>query len=244
MSDLPDAGSRSELTPEQESEVRRLLVAARHDQPLPPGLADRLDRVLADLSPQDAVPAPAPVGDLSVHRRRRNVAVLLAAAAAVIVAGFGIGQVIDVGDRSGDTAGGSAAEPANREQAEGQTLDDGSAAGGGEAPGQSLAGPVPSLSPLDLSSAHLGRDLAEQLPDPSASSGDLAAQESSPEAFAAYGCAPSAPEGYGPGNLFPALYDGQPAVLALRPQVGGTRQADVLACGSAVQLGSTTLPRP
>ena len=243
MSEPSDPGARSELTPEQDSELTRLLVAARHDEPLPPEVAERLDRVLAGLSPEQEVPTGAPVSDLAAHRRRRNVAVLLAGAAAVIVAGFGIGQVIDVGDQGGDSAGGSAAEPANRDQAEGQSLDDGSAAGSNAAPDQSLTGPVPSLSPLDLSSAHLRRDLAEQLPQASGEPAGVEAQESSPEAFAAYGCAPTSPEAYGPGSLFPALYDGQPAVLALRPPVGATREADVLACGTAVPLGSATLPR-
>ena len=50
MSDQPDSGPLPELTPEQESEVRRLLAEARHDEPIPAEVADRLDRVLADLA--------------------------------------------------------------------------------------------------------------------------------------------------------------------------------------------------
>ncbi len=50
MSDQHDAGSLPELTPEQESEVRRLLAEARHDVPIPTEVADRLDTVLAGLT--------------------------------------------------------------------------------------------------------------------------------------------------------------------------------------------------
>ena len=50
MSDQPDAGPLPELTPEQESEVRRLLAEARHDEPIPVEVGDRLDRVLAGLT--------------------------------------------------------------------------------------------------------------------------------------------------------------------------------------------------
>ena len=39
MSDQHDAGSLPELTPEQESAVRRLLAEARHDEPIPTDVA-------------------------------------------------------------------------------------------------------------------------------------------------------------------------------------------------------------
>ena len=104
MSDQHDAGSLPELTPEQESEVRRLLAEARHDEPIPTEVADRLDTVLADLTRDEpGSPGVAPVIDLAARRRRRNAAAVLAGAAAVIVAGFAIGQVIDVG--SDDASG-------------------------------------------------------------------------------------------------------------------------------------------
>ena len=97
MSDQPDAGSLPELTPEQESAVRRLLAEARHDAPIPTDVGDRLDTVLAGLTRDEpGSPGVAPVIDLAARRRRRNAAAVLAGAAAVIVAGFGIGQVIDV----------------------------------------------------------------------------------------------------------------------------------------------------
>ena len=87
MSDQPDGGSLPELTPEQESQVRRLLAEARHDQPVPPAVADRLDSVLAGLGRDEpGAEGVAPVIDLAARRRRRNAAAVLAGAAAVIVA--------------------------------------------------------------------------------------------------------------------------------------------------------------
>ena len=85
--------------------MRRLLAEARHDEPIPAEVADRLDRVLAGLARDEpGAPGVAPVVDLAARRRRRNAAALLAGAAAVIVAGFGVGQVIDVGSDSDDAA--------------------------------------------------------------------------------------------------------------------------------------------
>ena len=54
-----DTGPLPELTPEQESEVRRLLAEARHDEPVPADVAARLDDVLADLTRE----APGRLGD-------------------------------------------------------------------------------------------------------------------------------------------------------------------------------------
>ena len=121
MSDQHDAGSLPELTPEQESEVRRLLAEARHDVPIPTDVADRLDTVLAGLTRDEpGSPGVAPVIDLAARRRRRNAAAVLAGAAAVIVAGFAMGQVIDVGsnDDSGDAT--SAGVSADRERSGGR----------------------------------------------------------------------------------------------------------------------------
>ena len=49
------------------------------------------------------------------------------------------------------------------------------------------------------------------------------------------------PNKFGDGELFPALFDGKPAVLALRPPADGEQQVDVLACGTAASLASVTI---
>ncbi len=230
--------SDPELTPQQEEHVRRLLAEARHDEPIPSDVGDRLDRALAGLSRDEpATAGQAPVIDLAARRRRRNAAALLAGAAAVIVAGFGIGQVIDVGGSSSDdAAGGSAAEPVNRDQAD----DSVSSAEAGDGSGGEVASP-PALDtdqPLELSSKHLARDVNAQLSDAAAASGNL---QSSPRTLKSFVCATAAPSAYGVGEFFPAYYDGIPAVLAVRPPTGTTRKADVLECGTATELGSVTL---
>jgi hypothetical protein len=227
--------SERELTPQQEEQVRRLLAEARHDDPIPADVADRLDLVLADLSRDEpAAEGRAGVVDLAARRRRRNAAALLAGAAAVIVAGFAVGQAVDVNGSGGD-AGGSAAEPANRDQASSEAQPP---AGGADAGGEEELAAAP---PLRLSSKHLERDLTEQLP---AAADSSIAKDTAPEALVSFRCATAAPEAYGVGRFFAAYYDGLPAVVALRPSADGTQQADVLECGTAARLRSVTLPRP
>lgn len=236
--------SEPELTPEQDERVRRLLAEARHDQAVPDDVAARLDRVLAELAAErtDApAPAPAPVVDLAARRRRRNAGALLVAAAAVIVGGFTVGQVIDVGGGSSDTAGSAADSPAER--ASESAPSDSSAGGADAAPGTG--------QPLRLSAADLATDVETQLPpevrtevgqgaENAPGPGALAA----PEAAQATSCATAAPSAYGAGEFFPAYLDGVPAVLALRPPSGTTQRADVLACGTGDALASVDLPAP
>ncbi|HRK47307.1 MAG TPA: hypothetical protein PK324_16865, partial [Nocardioides sp.] len=175
-----------------------------------------------------------------------NAAALLAAAAAVIVAGFGIGQVIDVGGPSGSDAAGSAAGSADREarQLESGGAGDNSAAdsGGETSPSDNSANnAAPELpAPLVLSSDSLERDVSRQLKRSAAAPG----VQAEADALAAYGCPAASAGKYGLGELFPALYDGEPAVLVLRPATGSTQRADVLACGTADELDSVTIPAP
>ena len=240
MTDQPDA--RPELTPGQESEVRRLLADARHDEPMPAEVAERLDRVLSGLGRDEpGSPGVAPVIDLAARRRRRNAAAVMAGAAAVIVAGFAIGQVIDVGSSdSADTAASSSDSGADRSKAADQSgggvgLHDQSAKPSGAVPSAASA---PTL--LRLSSAHLERELSRQLDQLQGSS---AVRSPSAESYDALGCASPAPASeFGPGELFPALFDDQPAVVALRPPADGRQRADVLACDTAATLASTSIP--
>jgi len=112
-----------ELTPAQEDVVRRHLADARHTEPIPDDVADRLDAVLAGLradtsektSPavaagRDEDELHAPVIDLAARRRRRFTQGLVAAAF-VVVAGVGATQLglPSGGDGSADMG----AEPAS-----------------------------------------------------------------------------------------------------------------------------------
>jgi len=113
-----------DLTPDQESAVRRALADARHTDPIPEAVASRLDRVLDDLMDERAaadVEAHSVVS-LEARRRRRHATRMLVAAAAVVAGGFGINAMVgnDVlsssssdesalqGDRDGADTGGQA----------------------------------------------------------------------------------------------------------------------------------------
>jgi hypothetical protein len=231
--------SDPDLTPEQEERVRRLLAEARHDEPVPDDVAARLDRVLAGLAqePADAEPT-VPVVDLAARRRRRNAAALLAGAAAVIVGGFAVAQVIhlDSDDMSGAGSDAGSSLTSQRGTA------DSDASGGGQA-----AAPDPSAAaasePLELSGGSLASDLTRQLPKRAFADAETAPGRS--PSTPGFPCATSAPAAaYGIGELFPAYYDGVPAVLALRPPEGSSQRADVLDCATAAELDSAELPAP
>ena len=54
-------------------------------------------------------------------------------------------------------------------------------------------------------------------------------------------CGPAA---YGAGKLVAVRYNGLPAVLAYRPAAGDTQAVQLLQCGSAEVIRSTTIPLP
>ena len=231
MSDQHD-GPLSELTSEQEEAVRRLLAEARHEDPLPAAVADRLDRVLADLSSPSA--RAAPVVDLAARRRRRNAGRLLVAAAAVIVGGVAVGQMIGVSnpDSDDDSAGSSVERDTSS---------------GGDGGGMSADQPVPEAAksePLRLTSQNLQHEVQRQLRRGTVADIEPGANAQSQADGGELACASAPPPAYGLGEFFAAIYDGTPAVLALRPPVGGTQEAQVLECGTGTPLQSVTVPAP
>ena len=173
-----------ELTPEQEAAVRRLLSEARHDQPVPPEVAARLDEVLDGLVADEGVDdlevfgsdQPASVTDLAgARRRRRNAGRLILAAAAVVIGGVAIGQSLGSSglDAGGDDAdsGDSALAEAPRDgtelaEPESQAQDDG--AGGATAP-ESAPEPAEAdlldqvQAPLSLTSGNFAADVQREL---------------------------------------------------------------------------------
>ena len=248
MSDKDPSGPLPELTAEQEATVRRLLADARHQEPLPVDVGDRLDRVLADLSSDSSASGNRSprVVDLAARRRRRNAGGLLVAAAAVIVGGFLVGQVIDVGG-SGDSDSASGGGSTVARDAAGNDSAAEPEAAASPAPGDHLEDApteVAKTLPLELTSQNLARDVRRELPKLAASA-NLAA---SPGAMASYdasfSCATASPSPYGIGRLYPAYYDGIPTVLALRPATGGDQEAQVLECGTGAPLRSVIVPVP
>ena len=230
------------LTDEQEEEVRRLLADARHDEPMPPDVVDRLDRVLDDLADEPA--RRAPVVDLAARRRR--VASLLVAAAAVVVVGVGLGQL--VGTTSGEDAGESSM-PAEAGSA--ADSDDGALRqdpGAGEAEPEAGAGNAASdrlmvkgksfvVSPDELS-----RDLrkVQLYAERNAALEQMDRLDDAPLAQLA-----SCPtKGLGEGTYVSISYGDQSAILVLRPPEGETQVADVYLCGSRDPVRSLTLRLP
>ena len=79
---------------------------------------------------------------------------------------------------------------------------------------------APTELPLRLSSDNFKRDVEGQL----ARLRSYATAQGGPTSLAhleeAYDCVPSPTTAYGTGELYPALFDGNPTVLALRPATG------------------------
>lgn len=214
----------------EEDRIRRLLAEARHDEPIPPDVAGRLDGVLADLRADR--PVRATVTDLATARRRRRVRTLLVAAAAVVVAGIGVDQFLGAAQPGSDDSGaGSSADSAvsGAEEAP-QPLDSG---GGGAA--------QDGLRSLDGRLVRLDSDrFAPQVA----------------RLQAGHAAAYSAGEGYldmskavrchrpGPGHAVSVTYDGAPGVLVFRPPSRDSQVVDLILCGHPGITRTITLPAP
>jgi hypothetical protein len=215
-----------DLTPSEE-QLRRLLADARHDEPVPDDVVDRLDRVLADLRDEPrrtpAAVDAAPI-DLAARRRRRIARNVLVAAAAVVVLGVGISRI----DLSGQDAGGSA-DSGSASAPESAARDDES-------------------RPLVLSSEDFDRQVRRLgLNPPLASLGDVPEEAPSDRdlgELAARGWCHDPAWGGGDGgdDIVRVRYDGERGVLVLREPVGGTRVVDLYLCGDSDPTRSTTVP--
>ena len=178
----------------------------------------------------------APVIDIAARRRRRA-ATLLVAAAAVVVAGVGIGQVI--GPNSGDDdngAGGSTALEADSgddandqaQRPEGAPLSPEEERALGEPAritSETFAADVRRLQDRPGLRSNVSDGVMIDLDRP-----DLG-----------FDCGPAA---YSAGKLVAVRYNGLPAVLAYRPAAGDTQTVELLQCGSADVIRSTTIPLP
>jgi len=234
----------SESTPEQQAQVRRLLVDARHGEPIPVDVAARLERVLEQLAVEgpDAVDPVAPVIDLGARRRRRA-AGLLAVAAAVVVVGVALGQVADPsvsGDESAPAAGADLAIP-NESSAREE-------AGTSEvAPPTQLDAPrfddqLEPRAPIRLTEKSFAEQVLRfQSVDALVSTTGDSFDGDTFNATASFMCDPA---NWGPGRLLPVLYDKIPAVLAYRFPTGDSQTVDLLRCGTGEILRSTVVPLP
>jgi hypothetical protein len=230
--------SDPELTPDEE-QVRRLLADARHDEPLPADVADRLDRVLGELR-EEGRRTPAPV-DLAARRRRRLARNLLVAAAAVVVVGVGI-RAVDL-EVDGDAGGAGDASSAMESAPD---ADEGGDVAGDRA---LIIGPTVVLSSDDLERQVRRLSRADGLRTqsgtaPSAPTNGYLGEEEPLEQDSSASGARSwcADPGWGAGGRIAVRYDGERGVLVLRAPVGDTRDVDLFLCGETVPTRSLTVP--
>lgn len=249
-----------------EEEVRRRLADARHTEPMPEDVAGRLSERLSEL------PMPSASGELAAVRRRRAATLLVAAAAVVVAgigagalfgpdlsgedtAGTAASDPVEEGTEptstEGDAAEGEESAPESPEadqRADGLAEDELSATLDAPEGADRNRMTVVRLTVVDVEDpapVRLRRDgLADRVRrvarrvENAPSAGVLDPAETA-DLLASHGCEQA---GFGDGHLVPARYAGQPAVLALRPPVGGTRIAEVLPCGSTEPLRSLTVP--
>lgn len=231
---------RTERSPDPDEQVRRWLAEARHTDPMPGEVAERMDRVIAGL-------AEDPSRRVTVVRladRRRRAATMLVAAAAVVVAGVGVAQV--VGDSGGQAESALDASTAEEEPAaeEGAAVPEAAATdrGGRLTDGLTAQRQLARLRPGSFAEdAAALRDRvvasyqAGSLDERNAADGRSAqAQPRQPV------CRPG---DWGRGSYRAVSYDGAPGYLVFRRPRGDTQVADLFLCGSEVAIRSVTLPR-
>jgi hypothetical protein len=225
-----------------------MLADARHTEPMPPDVADRLDEVLAGLQEShEDVPfiRPRPSSaDVAAAHRRRNVRNWLVAAAAVVVVGVGINQV----DWSGMTVSGDGADSS--------TSDAGVAA---EAGGNDVDTPSGAdqryqarrrMARLNLTAENFGSRVAQFR-----GGGDAGESAAAPEvpADGTYLTSSGALQDYSPicdvgdlgrGYVVPVKYDDERAWLVFRTPEGESQVVDLYLCGQDEPTRSITLPAP
>jgi hypothetical protein len=251
--ELDPVSPDSPVSPAEEARIRALLSEARATDPVPAAVAARLDDALVGLAAERAAgpvdPSPATGSEASIHpfarTRRHRVVALLGAAAAVAVVGLGVGALIDRDSRSSSDSAATDSSVKRGERAAAAedarkvpTPSDGSASlQADDTPTYEKVVPAPGAA--HVRSRHLTRDLAaiqaDYLPAPGrARYGKTLIHQ--PQGFT---CAPA---DWGQGVLVAATYDGDPAYVAFRQPMGSSQVVEVLQCGTAEVLRSTTLP--
>lgn len=235
------------LTPAEDQDVRRLLAEARHDQPVPTDVVDRLDRVLAGLARGDDG-ATTTVTEFASRRRRHRVTSLLVAAAAVVAVGFGLAQVVGVNNQGADTTSSAASNDGPRPDAASAPNADLLS----EADRGTLASvPTPSYAlrrVAAIDSAAFATEVTRLRQRTELRSVNGAAQsydassEKSDSALARVPGFDCAPADWGQGLFVRVRYDGDPGVLVFRRPTGDTQVVDLFQCGSADVVRSISLP--
>ena len=245
-----------ELNPQQAERVRRLLADARHTEPMPDDVAERLDHVLTDLAAERVTespdaPSPTPRADsagvVRLSERRRKVGQLLLAAAVVVVGGVTVGQVVAGSDVGGDESSAGTDDSALRQAPERNQADEEHEAGGGAAadsgPGavtehqysvskQSAQVVEPDRFAVDarrLRVVATGQESADPAPDSVEVRGMLQRGR----------CEPGL---WGGGRYLRVVYDREAGWLVYRPPRGDTQVVELFLCGEDSAERSATVP--
>ena len=216
-----------------EDAVRRLLAEARHDEPLPPEVAERLDTLLGRLV--EVRSAETGVTSLGARRQRRKGLLLLAAAAAV-VAGIVVPTVNQLGSRSGSNSATSADSAAQAPSSSSSSTSREEQAAGGSADDSAASLAAPQAAVLALTSAGFDAEVRAALTAVAQGRSQLAAPSGS--SVPAGGCQPPA-DAYA---TVPVTYDGSPGNLVLAPPEDGRQQADLVLCGDVAAARRVDVP--
>lgn len=235
-----------ELSDAEQEAVRRLLAAARHDEPMPADVVARLDGVLAELSAETGSPGTdevvaigtdevVAIGSAPSRRPRRWPAYLLSAAAVVAI-GFGVSQMIPSAQQSGSgDADSGVAEDARPSSGAGSGSQD-SVRPPSEAPNaaESAPGYAAKSVPLPDIKGLEPRPRTQELKD---------AQRSERSALRlAQRCVP---HDVPPDSLVrPASFRGKDAVVLYLPPTPSERRVEVYVCGSDSEQPVRSLSLP
>ncbi|HET7070828.1 MAG TPA: hypothetical protein VFI40_08390 [Nocardioides sp.] len=235
MTDRPDTPESPEI-----AEVRRLLADARHTEPMPDDVADRMNALLARLGDEtpaaraEGSPRPAPVVPIAAHRRRRA-ASLLVAAAAIVVGGVAVAPHIH-----GGSSGGSAATTAGEDRAAGQSSQSLGSTGSDQTRSpEAVQPPTGHLPPVQVRDGrvvvrpqHFSTDALQARQRLSSMSLDAQAHRLQ--------CADVPTDA----PTVAAEYLNAPAALVFRRAQGSSQVVDLYVCGDARPIRSATLPAP
>lgn len=227
------------LDPQTEERVRRLLAEARHTEPMPADVAERMDRVLAGLADEPTTQGRV----VRLADRRRRAATLLVAAAAVVAAGVGIGGIVhqpggEASQSADSAAGGAEQAPKAASRRDARQPSD-----------QAVQGYSASDSPtaaLPIRPRHFSDDVLRARKQTALTS-SMDGVEINSRANDLFGVVPLGrcrEPGWGTGRFVAVRYGSSPGYLVFRTPAGDTQVADLFLCGVADAVRSITLPRP
>ncbi len=203
-----------------------MLADARHEGPVPPEVAARLDEALAGLRAEESPEAPV----VPLRRRSARLPRYLLAAAAVVAIGFGTTQVItDTREPTGDSSSAGSESDSGADATR-----DGGAESGDSPSAADGAAPPEAFVPLD----ELGIEGLEPLRRATLDE-DVAALEDTKKQESTLRSTRRLAARCGPLDRVPgsrtlaAAYDGRPTLVVYLAPEGGSQRVDLYLCDTA-----------